>query len=294
MSNRDSSAEHQGGQAPRFEVFASGLDHPECVALDSSGNVWAGGEAGQVYRIDPSSAVSTVAALGGFNAGIAFSPLDQSLYVCNTKLGLFRVETDGRHALFAAEAEGHKLVCPNYPVFDRRGRLYVSDSGKWKQRNGFILRFDADGSGRVIGGPFGYANGLALSADQRWLFMVESDSDRVYRFELTSDDQLGSGEVYAENVGRLPDGLALDEAGILYVACYASDEIWRISPSREKTLLAWDYHAILLSRPTNLAWGVGNSGGEDADVLYVANLGRDTITRARLPGVRGLRLANQF
>ena len=115
----------------------------------------------------------------------------------------------------------------------------------------------------VIGGPFGYANGLALSADERYLFMVESDTDRVYRFDLTSDGQLGPGEVYADSVGRLPDGLALDEAGNLYVACYASDEIWRISPSREKTLLAWDYHAILLSRPTNLAWGVGNRAGSE-------------------------------
>ena len=119
--------------------------------------------------------------------------------------------------------------------------------------------------------------------------MVESDSDRVYRFGLTNDGQLGAREVYADSVGRLPDGLALDEAGNLYVACYASDEIWRISPSGEKTLLAWDYHGILLSRPTNLAWG-----GENRDMLYVANLGRDTITRASLPGVRGQRLAHQF
>jgi gluconolactonase len=289
MSDRNSGAEHQAGHEAQFEVFASGLDHPECIALDRDGQVWAGGEAGQIYRIDASGAVTTMTTLGGFIAGIAFSPLDHALYVCNAKQGLMRVEADGRHALFAAEAAEHKIVCPNYPVFDRRGRLYVSDSGKWKQRNGFLLRFEADGSGHVIGGPLGYANGLALSADERWLFMVESDADRVYRFALTSDGQLGRGEVYAESVGRLPDGLALDEAGNLYVACYASDEIWRISPLGEKSLLGWDYHAILLSRPTNLAWG-----GENSDVLYVANLGRDTITRAHLPGVRGQRLAHQF
>jgi len=289
MSNRVSGAKHQEGQASLFEVFASGLDHPECVAFDRHRYVWAGGEAGQVYRIDASGAVQTMTTLGGFIAGIAFSPLDHSLYVCNAKLGLVRVDADGRHALFADEAEGRRIVCPNYPIFDRRGRLYVSDSGNWKRQNGFLLRFDADGAGRVIGGPFGYANGLALSADERWLFMVESDTDRVYRFDLTSDCPLGRGEVYADSVGRLPDGLALDEAGNLYVACYASDEIWRISPSGEKTLLAWDHHAILLSRPTNLAWG-----GDNRDVLYVANLGRDTITRAHLPGVRGQRLAHQF
>jgi gluconolactonase len=215
--------------------------------------------------------------------------LDQALYVCNAKLGVFRVEAEGQYELFATEVAGQKIVCPNYPVFDHRGRLYVSDSGKWKQHSGYLLRFDSDGSSRIIEGPFGYANGLALSANERYLFMVESDTDRVYRFELTSDGQLGPAEVYAENVGRLPDGLALDEAGNLYVACYASDEIWRISPTGERSLIGWDYHAISVSRPTNLAWG-----GKQRDVLYVANLGRDSIARAPLLGVCGQRLAHQY
>jgi gluconolactonase len=269
----------------RFEVFASGLDHPECLAFDRDGTLWAGGEAGQVYRIDPFGRVQTVTTLGGFNGGIAFSPLNQALYVCNPSLGLVRVTADGKHEVFATAAQGHALVCPNYPIFDRRGRLYVTDSGTWKKRNGALVRFEPDGRGRVLGGPFGYANGLALADDERSLFMVESDTDRVYRFDLTAEGQLGPGEVYAESVGRLPDGLALDDAGNLYVACYASDEIWRIDRARQKALLAWDHFAILLGRPTNLAWG-----GPNGDILYVANLGRYTITRAHLPGVRGHKL----
>jgi gluconolactonase len=215
--------------------------------------------------------------------------LDQALYVCNPAHGVVRIEADGRHSVFATGAGGHKMICPNFGVFDRRGRLYVTDSGTWKKQNGALLRFDRDGAGRVIAGPFGYANGLALTADERTLFMAESNTDRVYRFDLNADGEIGPPEVYAESVGRLPDGMSLDEAGHLYVACYASDEIWRISPSRQKTLLGWDHFAILIGRPTNLAWG-----GENRDVLYVANLGRYTVTRAHLPGVRGQRLANQL
>ena len=272
----------------RFEVFATGLDHPECLAFDRGRMLWAGGEAGQVYLIDSAGKVETVATLGGFNGGLAFSPLDHDLYVCNPTHGLVRVKSTGRHRVFAAGADGRTMVCPNYPVFDRRGRLYVTDSGNWKKRNGALLRFEPDGTGRVTAGPFGYANGLALSADERTLFMVESDTDRVYRFDLSADGAVGPPEVYADQIGRLPDGMALDEAGNLYVACYASDEIWRIAPSREKTLLGWDHFGILLGRPTNLAWG-----GPDRDTLYIANLGRTTITRVRLPGVRGQRLAHQ-
>src|SRR5436190_9373200 len=91
-------------QQPQFEIFASGLDHPECLAFDREGNLWAGGEAGQIYRIDRSGAVTTMATLGGFNAGVAFSPIDQALYVCNAKLGIFRVEASGSYSLFATHA----------------------------------------------------------------------------------------------------------------------------------------------------------------------------------------------
>jgi sugar lactone lactonase YvrE len=219
---------------------------------------------------------------------LAFSPVDGAIYVCNSKLGIFRVQADGKYALFATHAGAHKIVCPNYPLFDRRGRLYVTDSGKWKQRNGALLRFDVNGAGRVVAGPLGYANGLAFSAAGRHLLMVESDTDQVLRFAVTDTGDVGTAAVYAEKVGRLPDGLALDEEGNLYVACYASDEILRISPGGEKLQLGFDYHAILLSRPTNLAWG-----GENRDMLYVANLGRDSIVRAQLPGMTGQRLAHQ-
>src|SRR5262249_5241424 len=148
--------------------------------------------------------------------------------------------------------------------FDRRGHLYVTDSGQWKKENGFLLRFTPNGSGEVVAGPFGYANGLALSADQRRLFMVESNTDRILSFDV-KDGALGEAKVFAEDVGRLPDGLALDAAGNLYVACYASDEILRIAPGGGRSQLAWDHHAILISRPTNIAFG-----GKDFDELYVA------------------------
>jgi gluconolactonase len=270
----------------RFEVFANGLDHPECLAFDREGFLWAGGEAGQVYRIDRAGKPETICTLGSFNGGIAFNG-DGDLIVCNPAMGLVRVSANGKHEIFATHAETHKMICPNYPAFDSRGNLYVSDSGQWKKQNGFLLRFDASGNGKVVAGPFGYANGLAITADEKFLYMVESNTDRVFRFSLQEDGSLDEAEVFAENVGALPDGLALDAAGNLYASCYASDDIHRISPAGDKKLFAWDRHAILLSRPTNMAFG-----GKDFDEMYVVNLGRTTITRAKI-GIRGQPLAFQ-
>jgi gluconolactonase len=270
----------------KFEVFATGVDHSECIAFDRSGMLWAGGEAGQIYRIDPDGQVETVATLGGFCGGLAFSPA-HDLFVCNPSLGIVRVSPNGVSSVFATHAGSHKLVCPNFGLFDAAGNYYVTDSGQWQKRNGALIRFTADGGSEILAAPLGYANGLALSADGKRLFMVESDTNSVFRFSLDADGTIGPAELFANNCGRLPDGLALDAMGNLYVCCYASDEIWRISPLRIKTLFAWDQWAIRLGSPTNMAFG-----GKNFDELYVANLARTTITRAKI-GYKGQPLINQ-
>ena len=269
-----------------FEIFATGVDHPECIAFDSNGVLWAGGEAGQIYRFTPEGKGEVVANLGGFCAGLAFSPQDE-LFVCNASLGVVRVKSSGEFSVFASEAAGQRMICPNYGVFDLAGNYYVTDSGQWKKNNGRLLRFTPDGQGEVLAGPMGYTNGLALSADEKRLFMVESNTDSVFRFEIGADGAVGAPELYMNECGRFPDGLTLDAEGNLYVCCYASDEIWRITPARQKSLFAWDRWAILLGSPTNMAFG-----GENLDEMYFANLARMTITRAKVPR-RGQPLVNQ-
>jgi gluconolactonase len=245
-----------------FETFATGLDHPECLAFDPEGALWAGGEAGQVYRISPDRAIDTITTLGGFSGGVAWSH-DNDLWVCNPLHGIVRVQPSGDWSVFA-----NGLICPNFGLFDSSGNYYVTDAGNWKKRNGRLLRFAPNGEHDVLLDKFGYASGLALSTDEQTLFVVESDTNRVFAVDLGDD----SAELYAENVGRLPNGLAFDEDGELYACCYASDEIRRIAPDGRSTLFACDPWAIQLCRPANLTFRNG--------YVYVANLGRTTITRA--------------
>ena len=71
------------------------------------------------------------------------------------------------------------------------------------------------------------------------------------------------------------------------MSCYASDNIFQVSPARKVTLLAYDPQGTTLARPTNIAFG-----GSDQDDLYVANLGRWHINRAKV-GIKGQPLVNQ-
>jgi gluconolactonase len=269
-----------------FEVYATGLDHPECLAFDQQGDLWTGSEAGTIWRIGADKKPHAVANLGSYCAGVAFSPNDV-LHVCNPANGIIRVHPNGETSVFASHVGDHKIVCANYGLFDSKGNYYVTDSGLWKKNTGYLLRFTPDGKGEILDGPMGYTNGLALSADEKRLFMIESNNNRIYRYDISDDGKVSNRTVYADKVGRFPDGLTLDAEGNLYASCYASDEIWRITPSGEKTLFAWDQWAILLGSPTNMAFG-----GENFDELFVANLARWHVTKAKV-NVKGQPLANQ-
>lgn len=272
----------------QFETYADGLDHAEDLAFDSEGVLWAGGEIGQIYRIPEKGRVEEVTNVGGFCLGLAFSAEDE-LYVCNAKLAcVVKVKKDGTSSSFADSAQDHKLKQPNYGVFDSSGNLFVSDSGDWARSSGCIVRFDRQGRGQIfLQAPQPFPNGLALSADERFLFVAQSHADDVLQVEIRKDGSAGDREVYATGLERVPDGLAFDVDGNLYVSCYASDNIYRVSPERKVELLAYDRDGTTLARPTNLAFG-----GPRNDELYVANLGRWHINRVKL-GIKGQLLANQ-
>ena len=265
---------------------AEGLDHPEGLAFDGSGTLWAGGEAGQIYRINGAE-VETVASVGGFCLGITVSR-QQEIFVCNAGLhSLQRLDRKGNVLATWDNVDGRPLATPNFSVFDVNDNLYFSDSGTWNKHDGAVYRLSADGEIEMFAGPFSFANGLALSASGDCLFVAESQRDQVSRVEILQNGQAGARDVYASGLARIPDGLALDVAGNLFVTCYATDCIYRVTPERLVELYAFDPEGTVLARPTNIAFG-----GEDRKTMLVANLGRWHITS--LPSsVPGQLLAGQ-
>jgi len=250
-------------------VFASGLDHPEGLAVAPDGAIWAGGEEGQIYVITPDGRVTEHARTGGFSGGLAFDR-DGSCFVCNSPGRIVRVEQDGRWETFADAVETVPMRTPNFPVFGPDGSLYVSDSGSWDIADGVIYRFTPGSPGAVFhAGPFQYTNGLAIDAAGEYLYVVESAVHSVIRLRIAEGRAAVPEPVCPRGALEwVPDGLALDAAGALYVTMYASDRIYRIEPGGEPEVLVEDVLGMALNRPTNCAFG-----GPDFDRLFVANLG---------------------
>jgi gluconolactonase len=248
------------------------LDHPEGVAVHRDGSVWCGGERGQIYRISADgSTIQQVASTGGYCLGIAFDKED-NLYVCDLKFAAV-MRLDARNGAlegFADGANGRGFNIPNYLIFDAEGRLYVSDSHAFKEPGPGIFRFDPDGSGELwYDEPINFANGLAFSPDGNYLYVAETFGNAVFRITI-EDGHAGSREEVARLPGILPDGLAFDTEGNLYVACYEPSQVIRVTPDRRAERLIGDEEAHLFCHPTNLAFR--------GSTLFTANLGRWHIT----------------
>jgi len=266
-------------------VFATGLDHPEGVAIAADGTIWAGGEEGQIYSITMDGQVTELARTGGFSGGLAFDR-DGRCYVCNSPGRLVRVEPDGRWETLADAVDGVPMRTPNFPVFGPDGILYVSESGSWDVADGVIYRFRPGMPGEVFhAGPFHYTNGLAIDAAGEYLYVVETGRHSVIRLRI-DEGAAAVPEPVCERgaLEWMPDGLAFDAGGALYVTMYGSDRIYRIEPGGQPEILIEDVLGVTLNRPTNCAFG-----GPNLDRLFVANLGGRLLSVIDV-GRRGQRL----
>ena len=243
------------------------LDHPEGVAVHpTDGSVWCGGEAGQIYRIEPDgSRAAQVASTGGFLLGITFLRGGDSLLVCDLdNQCLHRLDTrTGGFVQRIDEIGGHRFEVPNYAVELPNGDVLVSDSGSPDAEGPGILLIRADGTGAMWHeGPFAFANGIAIDPTGRWLYVAETYVRRISRVSLVEAGR--PPEPVVATGDYLPDGVAFGPDGYLYIACYEPSTILRMHRGSLE-VVAHDPTAHVLCHPTNLAFR-----GRQA---FVANLG---------------------
>jgi gluconolactonase len=255
----------------RARVLVDGLDHPEGVAYDPDADVvWAGGEAGQLYRVR-GSGFEEIARAPGLVLGLALDGRGR-LAVCAA----------GDGSLCAWDGEDvHRLLdlgYPNWPAFAPDGTLYVSDSGAWGADDGRLVRIAADGAVETFSRAVPhFTNGCAVTPDGRWLWVVESHVPIVSRFDL----ETGEREEVCTLLGTVLDGIAFTADGGALISCYRPDRIYHLDASGHLEVVAQDPQGTLLGAPTNVCFV-----GPQLDRVVAANLGRWHLTLLEL-GLRG-------
>jgi gluconolactonase len=257
------------------------LNHPEGLAVAADGAIWCCGETGEIYRIEPDgSKIEQIATTGGFTLGMAFDDKGR-LFTCDlAHKAVFRFDPSNGALERFVDGVG-MFNTPNHPAVDvQRNSLFVSDSRPAGMAGPSVWRFDLDsGDGGVWHEPsFNFANGLALSPDRNWLYVVETFASQVRRIPILADGSAGEGEVFVSGIERLPDGIAFDAESNLFISCYEPSRVFRATPDGRLELFIDDPDAHLFCHPTNCAFR-----GTD---LFTANLGRWHITRIEA-GVAG-------
>ena len=145
--------------------------------------------------------------------------------------------TDGTQQALAATYEGHRFNSPNDLVFRRAtGDLYFTDppyglphqeadSSRELPFQG-VFRREPNGRVTLLTKELSRPNGVALSPDERTLYVTNSDPARavVLAFPLTAAGAgAGAARVFhdftalTQKVPGLPDGLKTDHAGNVYI-----------------------------------------------------------------------------
>lgn len=269
----------------QFTILVDGLDHPEGVAWGADGNWYAGGEAGQVYRIAADGGFTQVASTGGFVLGLALDA-NHNIYACDLfQNKVFKVSAAGEVSVYSEGSADRSFVAPNYPVFADNGDLYVSSSGGFDEKNGCVFLIRSDGETIVASEAIDhFPNGMALSADGRELYIILSNMPGIVKAAIRADGTLGEPQLLVEMPGTVPDGLAFDAQGNLYIACYAPNKVFRFTAAGVLELAAEDWQSVVLSAPTNIAFG-----GPDMKHAIFGSLGRWHLSMLEMP-VAGARL----
>lgn len=213
------------------------LDLPfytEGPAADAAGNFFfttlSGGTVGRLNR----AGTHTLWAEAACPNGQLILP-DGGHLVCETgTAAISRFSPDGERlgSLLAGSCAGIPFDTPNDLIVDAAQHLYFTDSIRG---NGKVFCRLRNGRELVVAADIDYANGLVLSADERYLYVAESYSNRILRIELMEPGiARRAPEVFATlpfNAAgyNLPDGLAIDNKGHLWVAHYGMAAIQVLS-----------------------------------------------------------------
>ncbi len=254
------------------ETLVQGFEFVEAPRVSPEGDVWFSDlTGGGVFRKRPGKEVETMLADRMWVGGMLFDRSGQ--VVLSGKGGIVALDpTTGEVTTVLDAIDGKPIVAVNDMEGDGKGGFFagtidfdaILTRGETPEPGQFF-HMSAWGKLTILRSDVFASNGIALSPCGKWLYHSET-SKGIWRYPMDDNGLPGAGTLLASFEDS--DGLALDSAGCLWVACWASSKLIRVSDEGE-TLETRDLgfpHLVSLAfdeqNPRRLY--VSTGGNEDA------------------------------
>lgn len=283
----------------QVRTTGGGLLRPEGIMVTDSGDIYTADARGCCARISGEGRTSYIGDLGGTPNGIC---LDKNGHCIIANIGNGEVQLlsqNGHHRVLMTEAQGKRIYTPNFPFLDFHGRLWVSNSTddpgidsaiRKPVADGCIVLIDGDDKPRIVADGLYFANGIAVDREEEYFYVAETTMKRIVRFPIKKDNSLGGAQLYGpESLGPtgFPDGIALDEAGNLWIAFPGANSIGYLDPDGKLNMYLEDPRQIVLRVPTNICFG-----GKERKTAFIGSLGCSNVPFFPVP-YPGVRLVHQ-
>jgi len=268
----------------RIEKLSGGFTFTEGPLWRPSGALWFSDVVGNVVRQwSPDGTVVELLRPGGYDGnslpaggfigpnGMTAGPAGSVMLCQHGNRRIARIAPDMSVQTLVDTFEGKKLNAPNDLVYRRNGTLFFTDPPYGLPRGDEDptkeLRFNGvfnvvNGGTVAIITNMTRPNGLAISPDDRTLYVANSDdNNRLWmRYNLAADGSVSNGavlrDVSKEKDSGLPDGMKLDAEGRLWATGPGGVWVMRHDGTHLGTIK-------LPEQPANCAWG------DDGRTLYM-------------------------
>lgn len=210
----------------RVEKVATGYRFIEGPAWSRDGYmVFSDLPSQRIYKWTPGSAPEILRDNSGRANGNAFDSAGR-LYTCEAgSRRVVRANKQGHIEVLADNFEGKKLNSPNDLVLRRDSQVFFTDpafgSADDARELDFygVYRIADHGKLDVIARWKTRPNGIALSPDQKTLYVANSDERTITAWDLDRGGTATNERVVVRGINGAPDGIKMDGKGNLWVAC---------------------------------------------------------------------------
>ncbi|MBI3218046.1 MAG: SMP-30/gluconolactonase/LRE family protein [Bacteroidetes bacterium] len=118
---------------------------------------------------------------------------------------------------------------PNDLCINKKGQLFATDPN-WKESTGKLWRIDTGGKAILLLDNLGTTNGIALSPDEKTLYVNESVQRNIWSFQVDKNGSLSNKKLLIRFDDFGFDGMKCDKMGNLYATRYGKGTVVVISP----------------------------------------------------------------